>query len=209
MATVVAVAQQKGGAGKTMLAANLAVAWAMAGARVAALDIDPQHSLARWHALRAHHPAAASVALSDVAGWRLAGEVGRLVRDFDVVVIDSPPVVDADAVRAIRAANLVLIPVQPSPPDLWAAEGTIKLAVHEGRTMRLLLNRAPASGKLRADIEAGIAAAGYPVMRAALGNRIGFAGAFAQGLGVLETSPRSVAGQEMRALFDELKECLG
>ena len=204
MAIVVTVAQQKGGAGKSTVAANLAVAWALSGKRVAVLDIDPQHSLARWHALRTKQEAAAPVALSDVAGWRLAGEVGRLVHSYEVVVIDSPPQVDTDAMRAVRAADLVLIPVQPSPPDLWAAEGTLTIAAREHRPVRLLLNRAPASGKLRAGIEADIAAAGHPVMAAALGNRIGFAAAFAQGLGVLEMAPRSVAGREMQAMFDEL-----
>jgi len=208
MAIVITVAQQKGGAGKTMLAANLAVAFAIAGQRVAVLDIDPQHSLARWHALRARHEGVAGIALSNAAGWRLAAEVEKLSRAHDVVLIDSPPQVDTDAKLAIRAASLVLVPVQPSPPDLWAAEGTLGLAAAERRPVRLLLNRAPASGKLRAGIERDIAAAGHPVMAAALGNRIGFAAAFAQGLGVLETAPKTIAGQEMRAIYGELLEHL-
>lgn len=204
MAIVITVAQQKGGAGKTTLAANLAVAFALAGQRVAVLDIDPQHSLARWHRLRAARPGVAAITLSEAAGWRMAAEVEKLARAHDVVLIDSPPQIDTDAKLAIRAANLVLIPVQPSPPDLWAAEGTLKLAATEQRPVRLLLNRAPASGKLRAGMERDIAAAGHPVMSAALGNRIGFAAAFAQGLGVLELAPNTIAGQEMRAIHEEL-----
>ncbi len=204
MAIVITVAQQKGGAGKTTLAANLAVAFALAGRRVVVLDIDPQRSLARWHGLRSRHAGAVAVALSEAAGWRLAAEVDKLGRAHDVVVIDSPPQIDTDAKLAIRAASLVLVPVQPSPPDLWAAEGTLKLAADERRPVRLLLNRAPASGRLRAGIERDIAGASHPVMAAALGNRIGFASAFALGLGVLETAPKSVAGQEMRALYEEL-----
>ncbi len=204
MAIVITVAQQKGGAGKTTLAANLSVAYAMAGRRVAMLDIDPQHSLARWHALRAGRKGAAAITLSDAAGWRLAAEVEKLSRGHDVVMIDSPPQIDTDAKLAIRAATLVLIPVQPSPPDLWAAEGTLKLAAAEKRPVRLLLNRAPASGKLRAGIEHDVEAAGHPIMIAALGNRVGFASAFALGLGVLETAPKTIAGQEMRAIYDEL-----
>jgi len=74
----------------------------------------------------------------------------------------------------------------------------------EKRPVRLLFNRAPASGKLRAGMERDIAAAGHPVMSAALGNRIGFAAAFAQGLGVLELAPNTIAGQEMRAIHEEL-----
>ena len=207
MAVVIAVAQQKGGAGKSTLVANLAAAFA-ASRRVAVLDIDPQRSLARWHALRAERPAAAPVALSDVSGWRLAAELDRLRRTHDILLVDSPPQIDTDARLAIRGADLVLVPVQPSPPDIWAAEGTMALAAAEKRSTRLVLNRAPAAGRLRAAVEADIAKRGWPLLAAALGSRIGFAGAFAQGLGVTETAPRSVAARELRALLTEIEELL-
>jgi chromosome partitioning protein len=207
MSVVITVAQQKGGAGKTTLAANLAAA--LAGSRrVAVLDIDPQRSLSRWHALRAERKGAAEVALSELSGWRLGAEIERLKRAHDVLIVDSPPQVDTDAKLAIRAADLVLVPLQPSPPDLWAAEGTLKLAGEEKRTARLVFNRAPAGGSLRAAVEAEIAGRGHPMLAAALGNRVGFAGAFAKGLGVTETAPRSVAAEELRALLAELEGML-
>ena len=207
MSVVITVAQQKGGAGKTTLAANLAAALAE-GRRVAVLDIDPQRSLARWHALRAGRKGVAEVVLSEISGWRLGTEIDRLRRAHDLLIVDSPPHVDTDAKLAIRAADLVLVPLQPSPPDLWAAEGTLKLAGEEKRKARLLFNRAPASGSLRAAVEAEIAEHGYPMLAATLGNRVGFAGAFAKGLGVTETAPRSTAAQELRAVLDELKGML-
>jgi chromosome partitioning protein len=208
MSVVITVAQQKGGAGKTTLAANLAAALAD-GARVAVLDIDPQRSLARWHGLRAGWTRVPAIALSDLSGWRLAGEIDRLRRSHDVLVVDSPPQVESDAKAAIRAADLVLVPVQPSPPDLWAAEGTLKLARDEKRAFRLMLNRAPASGRLRVAVEAEMARQGLPRLQAALGNRVGFAGAFAKGLGVTETAPRSVAAQELQAVLAEIRAILG
>jgi len=208
MARVITVAQQKGGAGKTTLAANLAAVLAE-DRRVAVLDIDPQRSLARWHALRAARGKAAAIHLSDISGWRLAAEIERLRAQYDVLLVDSPPQIDTDAKLAIRAADLVLIPVQPSPPDLWAAEGTMKLAASERRTTRILLNRAPAAGRLRAAVEAEIAAGAHPALLATLGNRTGFASAFAQGLGVTETAPRSLAAQELRAVLAEVEGLFG
>jgi chromosome partitioning protein len=206
MAVVITVAQQKGGTGKTTLTANLAAALA-SSRRVAALDIDPQKSLAHWHELRRSRADGASVVtLCDVAGWRLAAELDRLRRSHDVVLIDSPPQVETDARLAVRAADIVLVPVQPSPPDVWAAEGTLKLAAAESRLARIVLNRVPSASRLRETVEADLAARHLPLLRAVLGNRTGFASAFAEGLGVTEAAPRSTAATELRALLAELLE---
>jgi chromosome partitioning protein len=206
MALVITVAQQKGGTGKTTLAANLAAALAPTK-RVAVMDIDPQHSLTRWHQLRPQ--SAAKLVMSDVSGWRIAGELDRLNKGFDVVVIDSPPQIDTDARLAIRAANLVLIPIQPSPPDLWAAEGTLMLAASEKRRAAMVLNRLPATGKLRETIADQLRRDQRPMLTATIGNRTGFASAFADGLGITEAAPRSIAANELRALLSELLGMMG
>ncbi len=209
MAVVITVAQQKGGAGKTMLAANLAVALAP-GKRVALLDADPQKSLAHWQRIRAErNKAGAALTFIEVAGWRIGIELDRIARSHDLVVIDSPPQIDTDARQAVRAADLVLVPLQPSPPDLWAAEGTLRLAASERRPARLVLNRAPAGAKLRAAIESEIAARGLPALAAVLGNRAAFASSFALGSSVLEEAPRSLAAAEMAALAAEVAALVG
>ncbi len=209
MAVVITVAQQKGGSGKTMLAANLAAALAP-GKSVAVLDIDPQHSLARWHAIRAARtPEAVKLTFSDVAGWRLAGELERLRREHEVVLVDSPPVIDSDARRAIRGADLVVVPVQPSAPDIWAAEGTLKLAAEEKRPACLVLNRVPPAGRQRETTDQELRARNLVVLPATLGNRAAFSQAFAQGLGVTEAAPRTLAAAELRALLAAILQVIG
>ena len=205
--SIITIAQQKGGAGKTTLVASLAAAWA-ATRRLTIIDIDPQHSLARWHGLRAARKSAPAITLAEIAGWRLAGELDKLRRNADIILIDSPPQIDTDARQAVRAADLVLVPIQPSPPDLWAAEGTFGLAKAEKRRLAIVLNRAPATGKLRSMVEADIAKLGHHLLPTVLGNRTGFATAFAQGLGVTETAPRSRAAEELRSLMADIEGAL-
>jgi chromosome partitioning protein len=209
MGNVIAVAQQKGGSGKTMLTAQFAVA--LAGqARVAVVDIDPQASLTAWGKLRAQAPkAAGDIIVTTLSGWRLANEVEKLKVSHDYVFIDTPPVIDSDARRAIRGADLVLIPLNPAPPDLWAAEGTLRLAAEEKRRAGLVFNRAPATSRLRKRLEAEIAARGLSLLDVALANRAGYANAFADGLGVTEAGPATQAADEVRAAVAALRLWLG
>jgi chromosome partitioning protein len=209
MAKIIAVAQQKGGAGKTTLVAHLAAALAVRG-RVAVLDIDPQKSLARWHALRAaSSKAAAPIQLIDISGWRLAQALDRARDAHDLILIDTPPQIGTDSRIAIRGADLVLLPLQPSPPDLWAAEGTLRLAIEEKRPVALAFNRAPARSRLRSLMEVELRGRALRLLRTSLGNRAGFATAFAQGLGITEASASSAGALELTALAEEITALLG
>lgn len=206
MAFVVAVAQRKGGAGKSTLAANLATALTGAGDRVALLDTDPQQTLARWHQERTRSGGRAQMLAFDApAGWRVPAAIDRLRHSHDWILLDTPPHDDTDARIAIRAANLVLVPLQPSPADLWAMDATLELAQREKRPAAIALNRVPAQGKLSAGIVEEVRRRGLTVLDPPLGNRSGYASAFAAGLGVTEAAPRSVAAEEMRALATALK----
>ncbi len=201
MAFVVAVAQRKGGAGKSTLAANLAAAFAGLGDRVALLDTDPQKTLGHWHAARLEAGRKAhELHFEAPSGWRVPGACDKLRGRHDIVLIDTPPHDDTDARIAIRASDLVLVPLQPSAADLWAMGATLELARAEKRPAVLTLNRVPAQGKVGAEVAAALRAQGLTLLDAPLGNRSGFTTAFAAGLGVTEAAPRSAAADEVRAL---------
>jgi chromosome partitioning protein len=204
---VITIAQRKGGAGKTTLAAQLAVAWARQGARVGVLDIDPQGSLAAWVDLRRSRLGPASVGFDFAAlpGWRAAQWIEDQARHADLVVIDCPPHAETEAQIAVRAAALVLIPVQPSPLDLWATEATLKMARDERRPALVVLNRVPPRSGLTDEIAAKLAAAEAPLAAARIGNRVALARAMALGLGVAESAGTTLAASEINELAEEIR----
>jgi chromosome partitioning protein len=103
----------------------------------------------------------------------------------------------------------VLVPLQPSPLDLWATRPTLDLAAAEKREVRVVLNRAPARGRLLDATEAALAREGAPLLAARLGNRSAFAMAMAAGLGVTESAPKGLAAEEVRSLAAALKPWIG
>ncbi len=203
---VVSIAQQKGGAGKTTLAVQLGVAWLTMGKRVAMLDIDPQASLFTWFNLRRRRQGddEGSLMVQGLSGWRLGGEVGRLRREFELVLIDNPPHAETDARSALRAADLALLPCQPNVLDLWASKTTLELAEAARTEALLVLNRVPARGLAAAAIRAEIEQQRWPLATASLGNRQAFAASIALGQGVAESAPKSPAGVEIAALAAEV-----
>ena len=205
MAFVIAIAQRKGGAGKSTVAANLATALAESGHRVGLLDIDPQRSLARWDQQRGESKKARALHFEAPTGWRLPATLERLKREQDFLLLDTAPHDDTDARLAIRGADLVLVPLQPSAADLWSMDATLDLAKQERRPVRLLLNRVPAAGKLREEIEGQLRDRRLPILDAVLGNRTAYAQAFMAGLGVVEAAPRGPAAAEVRALAEALR----
>lgn len=205
MAKVIAVAQQKGGAGKTSLAIHLAVALLGRDRSVGLVDLDPQESLSAWHRLRLErHGPQQDLTLRGAAGWRAQSEIDRLKRERDIVLIDSPPHAETAARLAIRAADLVLVPVQLSPMDIWASAPTLEMIAKEKSRALVVLNRVPPRGKLADDLRAQLEADGLPLAEATLGNRMAFAAALMDGRGISEFAGTSTAGLEIEALADEI-----
>ena len=205
-AKIITIAQQKGGTGKTTLAAQLAIVWSLQARRLALLDIDPQGSLAAWAELRRRRlgETALGFEFAALAGWRAAEWVERRARDAEFVIVDSPPHVEMEARIALRAATLVIVPLQPSPLDLWSAGTTLKLAREEKRPILAVLNRVPPRSALIGAVTEELARDGVAVAEARLGSRVAFTQAMAQGRGVVETAPASLAAAEIAALAEEI-----
>lgn len=204
-AAVVTVAQQKGGAGKSTLVAQLAVALARKGLAVACLDIDPQATLSQWAALRAREAGHVSLRVESSQGWKLKLAVDELARTSDLVLIDSPPHAATEARTAIRAARLVLVPCQPSLLDVWASDATLALAHAEGRDAVVVWNRVPPRGRVVEEAAAALAERGHGALATGLGNRSAFAHSMHRGAGVLETEPRGRAAHEIVTLGEAVR----
>jgi chromosome partitioning protein len=205
-ATIITIAQQKGGAGKTTLAIHLALAWAAGGKRVSIIDIDPQASVSTWFKLRHERLGAGSTPIEAVAvsGWRVTNEVERQAREHDVVLIDSPPHAETEARIAVRAGALVLVPAQPSPMDLWATKPTLDLARAEKTPALLVLNRVPSRSNLTGAMLDAFNALDVPLAETQIGNRIALAAAINEGKGILEYERSGAAAREIKALADEV-----
>ncbi len=201
-AHIITIAQQKGGAGKTTIAAHLAVALMQKRNRVAIIDIDPQGSLKEWHRIRSEKYGEDYTGLyfSSTAGWRVNSEILNIKRDFDYIIIDSPPHTETEAKSAIRAANLILIPIQPSPTDLWATKATMDLADRENIPYHIVMNRVTPNSKLAIEILHHL---GNPQV-SNLGNRVAFATCMMDGKTVTETHPDSAAANEIKQLVNEV-----
>ncbi len=205
-AKIITIAQQKGGAGKTTVAIHLAVAWSQRGKRVAVVDIDPQGSMKHWHKIREQRFGEdyTGLTFSSVSGWRVGSEVARLKRSHDIILIDSPPHTETEAKTAIRNADIIIIPVQPSPADLWATKATVDIAKSENIPVRIVLNRVSSNSKMAETIAKELS----HLAKTTLGNRVLFASSIMEGRSATEVSPGSPAALEVKSLAEEISKIL-
>lgn len=204
---IIGVLNQKGGVGKTTLSVNIAARLAVDGARVLLIDADPQGSSLDWSAAREEPGPVVVVGLPKETIHR---EIKQLSRDYDHVVIDGPPRVTALARSAIMASDLVLIPVQPSPYDIWAADEVVKL-VEEAQIYKadlkavFAINRKISNTAIGRDVREALSSYNLPCLESTLTQRVVFAEAAASGLAVHEVDAESPATQEVAALVNEIK----
>lgn len=206
---VIAVLNQKGGSGKTTIATHLARALQLGGADVLLVDSDPQGSARDWAAVREDQP----VAVVGIDRPTIERDIKHVARK-DFVVIDGAPQAADLAVSAIKAASFVLIPVQPSPYDIWATADLVELVkqrieVTDGKLRAaFVVSRAIKGTRIGAEVADALAGYGLPILESRITQRVSYPGTAAAGTTVLDTEPTGDAASEVRALVAELKKKL-
>jgi chromosome partitioning protein len=208
---IVALLNQKGGVGKTTLALHLAGAWAALGRRTVLVDADPQGSALDWSQARAATSAPRLFGVLGLARETLHREIPELARGVDHVVIDGPPRVAALARSALLAADLVLIPVQPSALDGRASAEMLRL-LDEARVFRpdlrarFVLNRCTARSLIARETAHALAQSDPALMAARIGQRVVYPEAAGQGRLAFELDLQGPAAEEIARLAAEVLE---
>ena len=207
---IIALCNQKGGAGKTTLAIHLAHAIALSKKRVLLVDSDPQGSASGWAAAREE---ASPFPVIQMARDSLHRDLPAIAADYQHCIIDTPPRVSALARSAILASDLVIVPVQPSSYDVWAAGETVQL-IQEAQQFKpdikavFIINRRITGTAIGKEIEGALAEMPFPILKTVIAQRVAFAESSA-GYTVIESSVNSAAANEIKALSKEILKVMG
>ncbi|MGC8500394.1 MAG: ParA family partition ATPase [Leptospirillia bacterium] len=203
---ILVVANQKGGCGKTTTAMNLAGVFAHRGMEVLLVDADPQGSAMKWRGLSQGAFPVGVIALPMPV---LDQELPRLAKKYDLVVVDSPPGMETITRSALVVADLAIVPLQPSPLDLWSGTEIVALIrraeqINRGLVTRLLLNRKVQGTRLSRESIEALREFPYPLFETSIHQRIALAEAVTAGQTIIDFYSDGPSSGEYRALAEEI-----
>lgn len=206
---VIAVLNQKGGSGKTTIATHLARALQLDGSEVLLIDSDPQGSARDWAAVCEDQP----VSVVGIDRPTIDRDLKNIARK-DFVVIDGAPQAHDLAVSAIKAADFILIPVQPSPYDIWATSDLVDLVkqrieITDGKLKAaFVISRAIKGTKIGSEVVDTLRGYDLPILDTRVTQRVIYPSSAAVGTTVMDQEPNSEASEEIRNLANEVKNAI-
>lgn len=203
MKTII-ITSQKGGSGKTTLASHLSVECERCDEGPACIiDTDKQATLTLWHERREQD----TPQRADLPFARLAQGVSALSeKGMTYCFIDTAPTISEQSASVLQLADLVLIPVRPSPADLWSVSETVELVKKAEKPFLFIITQAKSQATITAQAVAALSKHGR-VAQAFIVDRVPYAVAMTGGRTAPELSSKSPAAEEVAALWKEVKSC--
>jgi chromosome partitioning protein len=206
---IIAILNQKGGVGKTTLATNIACKLHLEKAKVILIDSDPQGSARDWHAA-----GNSDIPVVGMDRPTLEKDISKIVNQFDWVIIDGAPQLADMSISAIKCADLIVIPVQPSPYDIWASADLVDI-IKQRRQINnnipkayFCISRKITNTTLSKEVFEALNGYELPVMKHGTSQRVIYAQSAAEGKSIFGSSKNLEAVDEITNIVNEIKEII-
>ena len=206
MGKIIAFSNQKGGTGKTTLAANLAVLWSNSNYKVAVLDGDSQKSLSNWIEARKKYYGEDDIGF-DVHSYNphtFTEDLKKIKKNYNFIIVDSPPSITYETIQIVKNADRVLVPVQPSPVDLLATIPFLNMTKKERKNATVILNRVLPRARLTDAMIMRLRYAGAKIERSRVSSKVIYAETFSVGRGIIDISVASNTAKEIINIGNEI-----